>query len=224
MSKFEQITPQAQLPAAPSYAEKSFLHTLGAAVVVPFWQSVAISMAVGLVALILFVRFGALITDALLNAGTVAAITFLISLLFLLRHWFFLTVERTLNIDLPGVGEEKPKEPKVTRIQIDELTKAGHIRQAKMINLPASEDELKTLFTGLQAGRPFSEREWAGDGKLLSVSRFRDLRAEMIRRELLTLRNSKDARQGYILTPEGKAVQDTYADLLSPSQPLDGAK
>lgn len=216
MNKFQQTAQPVQVPPPPSYAEKSFLHTLGAAVIVPFWQSVAISVAVGCVAFIVLFRFGSLLTDTVINSLTVMAVTFLLSLLFLLRHWFFLTVEKTFNIDIPGVGEEPPK-PKVTRIQIDELTKAGHIRQAKMIDLPASEAELKTLFSGLKAGRPFSEREWAGDGKLLSSDRFRALRAEMIRRELLKIRNTKDHRQGYVLTPEGEAVQDTYAILFSPT-------
>lgn len=216
MNKFNQVAPQVQVPTPPSYAEKSFLHTIGAAVVVPFWQSVAISVAVGIAAFILLIRFGSPWKDAGVNTLTIMALMFLGTLIFLMRHWFFLTIERTFDIDIPGVGEE-PEKPKVTRIQIDELTPAGHIRQAKMIDLPATEEELKTLFSGLKAGRPFSEREWAGDGKLLSSDRFRALRAEMIRRELLTIRNPKDHRQGYVLTRQGEAVQDEYAILFSPT-------
>lgn len=223
MNKFNQTAPQVQVPTPPSYAEKSFLHTLGAAVVVPFWQSVAISLAVGLVSLIVMIRFGSYWSDAALNAVTIAALVFLFSLLFLLRHWFFLTVEKTFDIDIPGVGEEKTP-PKVTRIQIDEVTKAGHIRSAKMFNLPATEEELKTLGSGLMAGRPFSEREWAGDGKMFSVSRFRALRQEMIRRELLKPASDKDKRQGFALTPDGEALMSHYRDLLSPTNHRDGVR
>lgn len=222
-NKFEQTTPQVNLPSTTSYAEKSFLHTTGAAVVVPFWQSLIIASAVGLASFVVFVRFGSMIIDAFWNALTVTVIVFLLTFVFLLRHWFALTIERTFNIDIPGMGEEKPKEPKVTRIQIDELTRQGHIRQVSFIDLPISESKLKTLAAGLMAGRPFSEREWAGSGKLMSSSEFRELRQELIRRELLEQANSKDPRQGYRLNVRGEAVMKTYADLLfSPTGDGDG--
>jgi ABC-type glycerol-3-phosphate transport system permease component len=60
MNRFTQSTPQVQLPQPSSYAEKSFLHTTGAAVVVPFWQSVIISIAIGLVVFVLSLRFGSI--------------------------------------------------------------------------------------------------------------------------------------------------------------------
>lgn len=217
--KFEQTTPQVNLPTTPSYSEKSFLHTLGAAVVVPFWQSVIVAFSFSLATFVLDGRFfHTFITDAFWNGATIFVIVFPLTFIFLMRNWLALIIEKTFNIDIPGMGEEEPKEPHVTRIQIDELTSQGHIRQAKMINLPISESKLQTLAAGLMSGRPFSEREWAGSGKLMSSSEFRELRQEMIRRGLLEQANSKDPRQGYRLTVHGEAVMKTYsADLFSPT-------
>ena len=206
MNKFQQSTPQAQSvpPPAPSYAEKSFLHTPGAAVVVPFWQSVAISVAVGLVALILSFRFGSYWSDALMNALTVTAITFLVSLLFLLRHWFFLTVERTFDIDIPGVGEE-PQTPKGVTVTVNKVKGNGHLEQKKYNFSAATEEQVYLFCTKTRRmGKSISRREWTPKKTNgFSDDEWRTFWGELVKQTLITMDGGE-----YVLTEDGEDWAD----------------
>lgn len=206
--KQQQVQPTVNMPPQTTH---EFLHTDQAGVLVPLKQTMWTALIIG---------------------GTVFAFTLLFDVL---DGWkwgvaaFFLSLagvwvlrmtdwrKQALKEDWNGWGTgwdgEAEPETHVVRIQMQHVEQNGHINVTKQFDLPVNDDELRELASGLLLGRPFSEREWAGAGKLLSSARFRDLRAVMIRRGLLELVSDKDPRQGYRLTEDGEAVMRDYADL-----------
>lgn len=213
--RFEQSTPQLQPPPAPAYSDRQFLHTFIAGALLPLVQSTITAIMAGVATLLILYLMNAI--DYIKPILVVSGVTWFGSWIYLERRWLTLTTERVLQVDLTGDGEiGEPEPPSITRIQIDELTGQGHIRQSQFFDLPVSEEKLKPLSRGILAGRPFSEREWAGAGKLMSSHEFRTLRSEMIKRGLLRMANDKDARQGYTLTDKGRALMERFADAPSP--------
>lgn len=200
---------------------KSHLHTQQAGATLPLLQAVITGGLVGLIVLVLTlwqrVRDG--LIYALLAWLTVSCITWLV----LQYHWYSLTaIERFTGVDIDQDGYigEPVQEPASLRhvVTVDIRQKnEGGFDQIKTATLPFSEQDMRLLATGLLAGKSFSEREWTGAGKLLSVGQFREARAEMIRRGMLELVNSKDVRQGYRLTKAGAAVMRHFQE-LSPSE------
>lgn len=84
--------------------------------------------------------------------------------------------------------------------------------------LPATAKQLEALADGLlNKGQGFSQRAWTGLGRPLSIDGFKTLRAEMVRRGLACLVNSKDPRQGYGLTKAGERIMKKF--LPSPTAP-----
>jgi len=73
------------------------------------------------------------------------------------------------------------------------------------------------LASALLEGQPFSEKRWVVDGKLLSSSEFRSLRAVMKEKGLIVPVSDKDNRQGFVLTDAGR---DTLQSFCSPTPPL----
>lgn len=218
MNKFQQTTPQAQSVAPappPSYSEKSFLWSWVSGAGLPLMQAVITGIIAMVLTAALIYAFdgGSYIKPMIVIGALASSATWFVGM----RRWSRLTraLEPILNIDLDG--DRQIGEPKRVRIQIDEVTGTGSIRQAKMIDLPISEEKLIPLAKSLLAGRPFSEREWAGAGKLLSSGEFRELRTAMIKAGLLRAASEKDSRQGYVLTLHGEMLMKTYAGLLSPT-------
>ena len=122
-----------------------------------------------------------------------------------------LTEREPLQVQARGVDDdEDPVTPMVVRVQLDRV-EDGRYKQTAIFDLPATPEQLTALAVGLLRGRiPFSEREWTGAGRPFSVNEFRGLRSEMIKRQLMTLKNEKDARQGYVPTAEGQAVLEQF--------------
>jgi len=83
--------------------------------------------------------------------------------------------------------------------------------------LPVSPVKLRPLASALLEGQPFSEKRWVVDGKLLSSSEFRSLRAVMKEKGLIVPVSDKDNRQGFVLTDAGR---DTLQSFCSPTPPL----
>ena len=194
----------------PAREERGYLHTARAGVAVPFSQSVITAFIVTAVFAALFFAFG------WRRMEKVTLLIFVIALAFdwyvHRRHWFGLTKPDQPQVQIRSVDhDENPSTPKIVRVQIDKVTENGHVQQTKMFNLPATEEQLSILAAGLlDFAKPFSEAEWCGAGKPFSLNEFRALRGEMIRRNLLGLRNGKDARQGYTLTEDGQAVMEQF--------------
>ncbi len=223
MNRFKQSEPMPQAPQIPqpSYSDRQFMHTWVAGAGLPLVQAFITAIMMMICTAATLYMFDAI--DYLKPIIIIGALTFVAVWLLLQKRWLSLTnLEKLTGVDLNDDGVIG--EPQITRIQIDEVTTQGHIRQSKYFDLPISEDKLTVLARGLLGGRPFSEREWAGAGRILSSNEFRSLRSEMIKRELLEMANPKDQRQGYILTAPGRGLMKRFAGLPSPTPDGDGAQ
>jgi len=103
----------------------------------------------------------------------------------------------------------------------DQLSDKLHIdlyegHQSRHFDLPVSHVKLRPLAVALLDGQPFSEKRWVIDGKLLSSSEFRSLRAMMKSKGLIQPVSEKDNRQGFALTDAGRQV---LRGICSPTPP-----
>jgi hypothetical protein len=198
--------------ATPSYAERQFLHTFMAGAILPLVQAFITGVIVFIVALTFALRAG--VMDPFSWPITLGVVVFGGMWLGLQRRWLTLTnLERILNVDINQdgeIGEPKSKEPVV--IRIDRITN-GHY-QSSTVRLPASEEQLMELAHGFETHRPFTEREWTGDGKAFSSDEFRALRREMLRRELIMRKSARGTKPGYVLTADGVEVMKNYKETI----------
>jgi uncharacterized membrane protein YhaH (DUF805 family) len=193
MNRFTQSTPQVQLPQPSSYAEKSFLHTTGAAVVVPFWQSVIISIAIGLVVFVLSLRFGSILIDAAMNAATVTVVMFVLSFVYLLRHWFALTIEKALNIDIPGLGME-PEKPAPIHYTVNTFNREGHMTGQSQYTFKSVTEEQISAFCHKtrKMGFPISRRKWEETG-IIPGDTYRTFYGELVKQGLVGVQQGRNA-------------------------------
>lgn len=157
--------------------------------------------------------------DPLVIAGVIAAGTWVITWLILQRAWLnSVTIHAQIYQAIwTGEDEREPEAEPLPEIRVRiERVRDGHFSES-VYRLPISQEQLEALASGLLRGVPFSERAWTGGGKPFSLAEFRALRSELLRRSLLELANEKDARQGYTLTEEGRAVME---EAIAPSPPL----
>lgn len=134
---------------------------------------------------------------------SVASLTLSASWLLLLYRWHDLVnqIELALGIDLNHdgrVGDIEPPPP--IRIEVKE----DH--RLSMIDLPGNQEQLLALASGLVAGLPFSESQWTGNGAPFTKRQFHELRAVMIKRNLICWNNPNAKAQGITLTRSGSAV------------------
>lgn len=74
------------------------------------------------------------------------------------------------------------------------------------LDVPMEPSELIDFARGLCAGRPLSESEWSGGGRLLSRAQFRSLRAALMDRGFAVWRDADSPQLGVQLTPSGRAL------------------
>lgn len=79
------------------------------------------------------------------------------------------------------------------------------------LDVPCSPDELAEFGRGLMTGRPLSESEWSGRGRLFSRAQFRGLRAAMLDRGFCVWRDPESPGQGVALTGAGRALARALA-------------
>jgi hypothetical protein len=110
----------------------------------------------------------------------------------------------------PDHATQKPQQE---TLQIELLTRHPdkRIKQIQRIDFDVDPDRIIALAKGLLAGRPFSEAEWTGRGRLFSKSEFRALRTQLLDRNLLAWRNSAAPAQGVELTHEGRTLFEQLA-------------
>ena len=190
--------------------DQSYLHSFTARALGPLVQAIITGGLIGISVFILA------LWQKWPDAGYIALFTWLsvttVTWLILQRHWFSLTKLEVMtgwDIDQDGtIGEPEPRHS----VTVDVHTKTpGGFDHTAYVTLPFSEADINTLAAGLNRGQPFTEREWCGSGKPLSVNQFRKARAEMLQRGLIELTNPKDARQGYRLTRAGLAVMRHFS-------------
>lgn len=196
----------ASLPTSNVDLSRSYFHTLPVAVVYPLLQSAITGASLGLCASALawFVGNERPLAIGLLVACLAQAITWLVTLS--RWHRWVYKLEDVTGMDLNRDGEiGRPVEP----VRVELVGDNG--RSTKFIDLPAKEDQLVQLGTGLLQGTPFSEMNWTGRGAAFSKNEFRDIRNEMIRRGLLRWINPNARAQGLELTYPGRAVMTKFA-------------
>lgn len=198
--------------------EAKYLHTPEAGVFVPLLQATITGLLFALAVLV--VVLWQHVTDGYIFALlTWIGITLLCWML-LQRHWWTLTaIERYTGMDLnqDGVIGDPAPGPEKHTVDISLWDKKpGGFDQVDIVTLPFDENELATLAAGLQAGKPFTEREWCGSGKPLSSGQFRTARAEMLKRGMIELSSPKDPRRGYRLTRPGMAAIRYFAPPTPP--------
>jgi len=180
------------------------LHTVQAGAWLPLAQSGITGGTVGAVALVigLMVRARSPWGIALL----VGLVVWGLSWFALQNHWYRLTGAELVNF--PEVAEDYQQVATwgEVRVKLDQVKDDGDWQQ-NVYNLPGSQDQLMELARGLLLDNlSLGERSWVGAGRPFSVNQFRALRTEMLRRGLIILASGKDARQGFTLTREGRAV------------------
>lgn len=92
-----------------------------------------------------------------------------------------------------------PDAPTLHRYEILRRHNGGY--NLKLPQLPVAPQQLHAIATGILAGRPFSEREWASS---LSATQFRDLRNELIDAGLMAWKVPGAPQQGVTLTDDGR--------------------
>lgn len=201
-------------PEAQNIKVQEYLHTPLAGALVPFVQSAITGALVAAIALAVLVKLR--VKDwPFWTLIAFLAVTFLVWL-FLQRHWFTLTnVEHMTGLDINQdgmIGEQMPRH----KVKVDILQEHDGGSTIKTAELPATEADLSVMASGLLSGRPFTEREWTGAGKPLSVNQFRAMRVEMLGRGIIELANQKAPQQGFKLTRSGVAVMRYFA-AISPT-------
>lgn len=208
MNKYSNAVEPIVVPT-PQRDGREYLHTTTAGVKVPLFQAATLGGTVFLFVLVLGIVFWWMdpLKPAVIAGGSVG----LGWLVWALWRWSNLTRPDQPQVQVRSVDhDDDPVTPKIVRVQIDEVKKGG-VRQWKMFDLPATDEQMAELAEGLLNGnRPFSEREWTGAGRPFSVNEFRALRAELIKRGLMALKSEKDPRQGYEPTDDGKAVFEQF--------------
>lgn len=206
--------PQYLMPEKDEVSAQSYLHAPRAAALVPLQQAAITGALVGMVIelVCIKVRF----QDGWFWSLVIFLLVTLATWLVLQSHWFELTsihkLESMTGIDLDHdgkVGEPTAKQHSI-HVDLHETTPDGSYH-GQSANFVIDEAKLATLARGLLGNRPLTEREWAGNGKLLSVDQFRAMRSELLKRHLIVPKNIKDARQGFELTKSGRAVMEHFA-------------
>ena len=117
-------------------------------------------------------------------------------------------IERIVGADLDGDGYrgEPPAQP-LPPVRVEVVQDGG--QREDWIDLPYPE-KLPELAEGLLSGRSYALNVWAGPGALYSRAEFEQLRDVLIKRGLARWKG-KDPRNGWELTPAGRAVMRRLA-------------
>ncbi len=147
----------------------------------------------------------------------VGTISFMASWFWLLRdsRGLLRVTERIVNRDIDGDGQigDEPA-PRSVRLEVTEKREGG--TTMRFLDVPLDETQIRTFAKGILAGKSFSERTWAGDGKPFSQNDFAALRDKLIETGYARWKGG-EKRMGAELTAKGRAM---FAGLAgSPTPP-----
>jgi len=131
--------------------------------------------------------------------------------------------ERLTGWDLPGNDGIELQATTATetmhtvKVDIHEVQNGGYVKTTSA-RFQATDHVMRELAQGLLDGRPFTEAEWTGRGKLLSKPKFIEIREEMERRRLIKLRSPNFPQQGFELTKSGQETMRQIADSPTPGE------
>ena len=195
---------------------RQHLHTMEAGAWLPFVQASLTGIILGVV--ILVCAFTWRWQDPWSWGAIIGALSWGITWMALQRHWFSLTaLEEVTGLDLNRdgvIGENQgagpaplqPEDnPRIIQVRLNETRSNGHLVAQRRYEIHASDKQMAALAKGLiEDNRPFTVREWCGDGRPFSGVQFSRLRAEMMRAELLEMKSDKASQRGFVLTPAGE--------------------
>jgi hypothetical protein len=125
--------------------------------------------------------------------------------------------ERIVNRDIDGdgrIGDGPEPAPRSVRLEMIERREGG--ATMRFLDMPLDEVRLREFARGILAGKSFSERAWAGDGKPFSQNDFAALRDKLIETGYARWKGG-ERRMGAELTAKGRAM---FAGLAgSPTPP-----
>jgi hypothetical protein len=199
---------------------QAYLHTAQAGAFVPLLQAAVTGLLIGLAMFAIFVKLR--IDDAWLWGLIIFLLVTTGTWLLLQFHWFDLTrLERSSGVDLNRDGIVEQRTPGIARsvqVNIHEVTDNQHLRVVTA-RFPIDEARMAELAQGLLNGTPFTERQWSGNGKLLSLDEFRAIRSEMLKRGMLEMVNPRSPQQGYRLSKAGRAAMKELARMMPQDSP-----
>jgi len=198
---------QAQQPET-HVSENAYFHTMQVAVLYPLLQSLITGVIIGLavVAFAWYVSWPKPWSLGLLIASLTQCAAWLISLA--RWHRWVYKLEDLTGWDLNRDGQIGNR-PDPIRVEV--IQQEG--RQVDFIDLPASQEQLISLASGLMIGAPFAETHWTGERAPFSKGEFHQVRDTMIRRGLARWVNPRAHAQGMELTAPGRAVMRRFASM-----------
>lgn len=186
-------------------SKQAHLHTREAAAISPFLQSVGTGFffSAALFALLFVGRVQdawkiALVAFVLVSAATWMGLQYRLLILTRLDDW---SGDDLSQNTVTGFRPAPTETVHTVRVNVHETENGAH--RVTVARFMATDEVMRELAMGLLRGKPFTEAEWTGPGKLLALAKFREIRDEMLARHLLKLRNPKTSKQGYELTRSG---------------------
>jgi|SRR3990167_1303872 len=158
-------------------------------------------------------------------AGWPVAVPVIVGTISFTASWFYLlrdsrsllrVVERVTNRDINGdgrIGDEPEPAPRSVRLEVTEHREGG--ATMRFLDMPLDEARLREFARGILAGKSFSERAWAGDGKPFSQNDFAALRDKLIETGYARWKGG-ERRMGAELTAKGRAMFAGLADGPTP--------
>ncbi len=199
MKRYQSVVATAPPPTLPQRRVASRAPAVASEVLVPSAAAIVSGLFAGAFSAVVWGWMGG--TDALGMFAQVALLTGApLWFVLLLSAWRMLdTVE-----EQPGAEAAEVAQMPATRPVVRVAVESEHtIRNA---DLDATDSQLAQLAEGLLAGKALTEAQWTGAGRPFSVDQFREIRAEMQGAGLIRPKSEKDARQGFSLTPSGRAA------------------
>lgn len=121
----------------------------------------------------------------------------------LLDHRSLLRITETIiGRDIDGDGQVGQQTLRVEMVE----HRGPNSDRLQSTDLPCSADTMSIIAAGVLAGRPFSEKEWAGKGRPISGPKFRELQDVLLVGGYVRWNNAKDHRQGVAMTRKGEQL------------------
>lgn len=188
-------------------ADQSYLHTPQVGAILPLIQAVITGLVITMPIAVMLFKFNA--TDLFLWSLFIFCSVTAGMWTYLWLHWLGLTLERVTGIDINGdgvIGDEI-----VVPVRVDIEQTDGNSHTTTRASFPSERKLVAVADAIVNCGASFSVREIVEKRKLLSRSEFEDMRAEMVSRGIIAMKNAEFPQLGYDVTRAGRAV---FRDLL----------
>ena len=154
----------------------------------------------------------------LVTSGNPGAVVLTCGTLSMSSVWFWLlngwVLERRFQLGMSEVSQAEPVAA-IENIRV-EISQQNTLQ---FIDLPVQPEQLVELASGVLSGASMSELTWCGSGRPFSISQFRFLRAELLKRGLVEWRSEHSPSQGVELTRVGRHVMRRFMFLAEQNTP-----